>query len=41
LEKADPQILYASGRDVPVTDTRSMEVRDNLRPIPVICKFLI
>ena len=31
LEKPDPQILYASGRDVPTTGTRSMEVRDKLR----------
>jgi hypothetical protein len=31
LEKSDPQILYASGRVVPETDTRSIDVRGNLR----------
>jgi hypothetical protein len=35
LEKTDAQILYASGRDVPVTDTRGMEVGGNLRSIAV------
>jgi hypothetical protein len=31
MEETDAQILYASGRDVRRVDTRSMEVKDNLR----------
>jgi hypothetical protein len=32
MEKKDAQILMARGRVVPITDPRSMEVRDKLRP---------
>ena len=31
--KADPRILYTSGRDVPETDTCNMKVSGEVRPI--------
>ena len=34
-EKADPQIHYASGRDVPEPDAHRMKVSGNLRPTAV------
>jgi hypothetical protein len=39
LEKSDAQIQMARVGFVPTTDPRSMEVRDNLRPVSVaFCK---